>query len=702
MSKLKINGELDINSYLTAISDLYLSSADGASIIFRNGTAEAGRITSNGYLQLGGTSTGAYRLYVNGNSYFTGTNYLYGTTYGRYLYPSSDGSYSLGSSSYVWGSAYIRNLQIYDTTNNRSVGSFYASTAGTTSASGISRLVIGNSYSSGTAGNAYGVLRIYSTSSTYGDLRSSGGSVTHYLPSTGGTLLNTGNYNSYVPKKDGTGATGTWAINISGNAATATAAGTATIAGTCTGNSATATNADKLDGYHSSDFMGYTSLWIDASSLDTSTYYPVTIPISHANGLSRIKLAVQLNSGTVPSWSTHSAGFTSNIDIEIIASGWGTVSYTRYIKYQDDYNFATVKPAYFAGQLYTASQAVFYVRGGGKYHFIMHWQNATATLHTASTTLNNDTIAPTTSDSQFHNGTYSSIDTHITGGAKYLFDSSNSTATYLNYGASGITSTSWMAAWNGYELRAMSPDYVCASRLYSTDSSYKYSSGNPYYGYLTYNSPYWDFKVYPASPADVRVSRAYTAGTADNANWAAGATYAQSVYGTYTGNGGNQVPSYIGANRTKFNMMRKFGNGDIGGYMDCILMNNYSWSDVPYATGLGITKVNDYPRAMIANGPQGNWAYTAELLTSYNYSWWAVPVSGGTMTGRLKIQTNGITLDIGAQNQSWVHIYNGAVPFIFDQPIWTIGCFGIYQMNSKGCGSSFPSSPTTGQIFFKI
>ena len=95
-------------------------------------------------------------------------------------------------------------------------------------------------------------------------------------------------------------------------------------------------------------------------------------------------------------------------------------------------------------------------------------------------------------------------------------------------------------------------------------------------------------------------------------------------------------------------MMRNFGSGDIGGYMDCILMNNYSWSDVPYATGLGITKVNGYPRAMIANGPQGNWAYTAELLTSYNYSWWAVPVSGGTMTGRLKIQTNGITLDIGA------------------------------------------------------
>jgi hypothetical protein len=38
----------------------------------------------------------------------------------------------------------------------------------------------------------------------------------------GNTVLNAGNYNSYAPTLTGTGATGTWAINISGNAATAT------------------------------------------------------------------------------------------------------------------------------------------------------------------------------------------------------------------------------------------------------------------------------------------------------------------------------------------------------------------------------------------------------------------------------------------------------------------------------------------------
>ena len=36
------------------------------------------------------------------------------------------------------------------------------------------------------------------------------------------TLLHSGNYNSYAPTLTGTGASGTWGINISGNAATTT------------------------------------------------------------------------------------------------------------------------------------------------------------------------------------------------------------------------------------------------------------------------------------------------------------------------------------------------------------------------------------------------------------------------------------------------------------------------------------------------
>lgn len=55
------------------------------------------------------------------------------------------------------------------------------------------------------------------------------------------TLLDSSNYNNYVPTKTGTGASGTWPISVSGNAATATKATNANTAAACSGNSATAT-----------------------------------------------------------------------------------------------------------------------------------------------------------------------------------------------------------------------------------------------------------------------------------------------------------------------------------------------------------------------------------------------------------------------------------------------------------------------------
>lgn len=50
------------------------------------------------------------------------------------------------------------------------------------------------------------------------------------------TILDSENYNSFAPTKTGGGASGTWGINISGNAASAT-------------------NADKVDGYHAADLL---------------------------------------------------------------------------------------------------------------------------------------------------------------------------------------------------------------------------------------------------------------------------------------------------------------------------------------------------------------------------------------------------------------------------------------------------------------
>lgn len=137
---------------------------------------------------------------------------------------------------------------------------------------------------------------------------------------------------------------------------------------------------------------------ISATSLNQNTWYPVvstnTIPYS---GLRHIKCNVQLNSGTKPSWSTHGAGFTVNLDMLVTACGWGTTS-ARSIVLDNSYGFITSGSSSPVGysQMTNGSVAVFWVRGGGSYH-IYSDQDAKWQLKTSTFTSNGQSVAPTTS-----------------------------------------------------------------------------------------------------------------------------------------------------------------------------------------------------------------------------------------------------------------------------------------------------------------
>lgn len=101
----------------------------------------------------------------------------------------------------------------------------------------------------------------------------------------------------------------------------------------------------------------------------------------------------------------------------------------------------------------------------------------------------------------------------------------------------------------------------------------------------------------------------------------------QTVEGVYTGDGGQQAPSYITDSTVKFNMMNTPINGDYS-YKDFILMDTYGGSDVPFVTGLGLAKIGA-ARAFIMSGKKGgkSWDYTAELLSTSNYTSYAAPKS---------------------------------------------------------------------------
>lgn len=97
---------------------------------------------------------------------------------------------------------------------------------GSTATAGRAQLILGNASAVGTAGNSTGYVTLYGDNGKdhriYPPANATEG-IIHTLPSVYGTLLNSGNFNEWVPKKDGTGASGTWNISVSGNANTASA-----------------------------------------------------------------------------------------------------------------------------------------------------------------------------------------------------------------------------------------------------------------------------------------------------------------------------------------------------------------------------------------------------------------------------------------------------------------------------------------------
>lgn len=140
----------------------------------------------------------------------------------------------------------------------------------------------------------------------------------------------------------------------------------------------------------------YTNTVIDASALDANTWYPVLLKLSPFGPLFHIEVTNALDTN-VPSWSTHQNGFTCKKVWEIYGSGWGAVppSVLRRIIYQSLYAYCDVDPVRGIGQFTNSSNDVVFVRGGGKYRFACS-RGVVPTLITTSTTISNQTIAPTT------------------------------------------------------------------------------------------------------------------------------------------------------------------------------------------------------------------------------------------------------------------------------------------------------------------
>ena len=165
---------------------------------------------------------------------------------------------------------------------------------------------------------------------------------------------------------------------------------------------------------------------VNLTDLDQNTWYPVTGTGIPYNGLRRFKCNVQLNSGSKPSWSTHSAGFTAVVDILEESSGWGTTNMQGMVLVNDQcYINDSNKPPVGYGQLGNSSIAVWWLRGGGTY-FLAADYDCTWTIRKSTYTNNGQSVSPTT--------TYpgvsvnrSTITANLNGNAKTATNATNAT-----------------------------------------------------------------------------------------------------------------------------------------------------------------------------------------------------------------------------------------------------------------------------------
>ena len=201
--------------------------------------------------------------------------------------------------------------------------------------------------------------------------------------------------------------------------------------------------------------------WVNLTSLDQNTWYPVvsmnTIPYG---GLRHIKCNVQLNSGSKPSQSTHSAGFTVNLDLLVTAFGQGT-TYANSICLNNDSNWVTsgANPAGYS-QMGNGSVAVFWLRGGGQYRLYADW-DADWTVKTSTYTNNEQSVSPTTSYPGVSINR-STITAHIDGGVIDYNDGNK--AIRIGFAGNGLTTSNlnYIAGYtdNGTKIKDVNKDVL--------------------------------------------------------------------------------------------------------------------------------------------------------------------------------------------------------------------------------------------------
>lgn len=356
------------------------------------------------------------------------------------------------------------------------------------------------------------------------------------------SILDSTNYNSYAPTKTGGGASGTWGINISGNAASAnklnTDAGSVTqpiyfkdgkpVATTYSLNATVKAGISSRIAYYSgnneissaSSLKYYTAINNKKAAQTVLRIWGTTCGNDATNTISGKASSLSWNDGGPQiQFSTSEAGaqdgaliFTDNDSAGIGASfhfvssesDWSVVSKrfvakTSVIIGQEShtvsnqgYNLYVNGTEYIKGVLTAVGDCAF-IAHGNEFNFVPTlkatsrvWFNyrQTGGQPTADNFIINEYV--------FGNGANKALasikDGLFSGAATYIRDSNNNTNNIsITYSKAGQASTSWLASWNGYELGAISPNNITAGKATLLASARKISLTGDAVGSATFN-----------------------------------------------------------------------------------------------------------------------------------------------------------------------------------------------------------------------
>jgi hypothetical protein len=406
------------------------------------------------------------------------------------------------------------------------------------------------------------------------------------------TNLNSANYTSYAPSLTGSGASGTWGISITGNAATATAASTATSATTAT----TATTANALNTSNS-----YTGTAFYASDGTNGYFYANRSAIANQAG-------IQFRTAGITNWYNY-------LDNSVNTLAW----------YQTNSN----------SQVMTLTQAgVLNVTGSIT-------QNGSQVLHAGNYTSYAYPQANTP-------GSYVTPSGGVNGATNGWSALDGYGTAVPNYGGTDY----WVGVWTG----GNSSRGIQIAGGYS-DAELYFRKGNTAWGtwYRVLNNN--NFNNYAPTLTGGSASGTWGISITGNAATATSATTASSTPKVSTSDLRSTAltPGYFGQGlNTVFMANSTDSLSDGGTYHGVVQFQQWSDSSGGGAHQLAFTDNNNiWHRG--SSGGLTTWSSWDRLLDSGNYSSYALPLSGGTVTGtaRFSVPNNSSYIQIDRTSTSY-------------------------------------------------